>query len=246
MKERIAHASFRLHSQLEKLEHTYARLHERDTELFQRCVGAQVSNDPGHAKIYANECAEIRRIAKVVLGSQLALERVILRLETVGEFTDVMMELAPLMYIVKEKKSKIVGIVPQVASELDEVNNMLGDLTYEAGEVNSTTLPIEATDGEARKILEETGLMAEEKVREHFPDLSTIENQPAAKPEAIPELATAIPDMEVNIEERIYDYARRHNGELSIKSCASEIGRSPEEVKVTLQRLQESGKVAIQ
>jgi len=246
MKERIAHASFRLHSQLEKLEHTYARLHERDTELFQRCVGAQVSNDPGHAKIYANECAEIRRIAKVVLGSQLALERVILRLETVGEFTDVMMELAPLMYIVKETKSKIVGIVPQVASELDEVNNMLGDLTYEAGEVSSTSVPIEATDSEARKILEETGLMAEEKVREHFPDLSTIETQPTPKPEAIPELATSIPDMEVSIEERIYDYARRHNGELSIKSCASEIGRSPEEVKVTLQRLQESGKVAIQ
>jgi division protein CdvB (Snf7/Vps24/ESCRT-III family) len=246
MKERIAHASFRLHSQLEKLEHTYARLHERDTELFQRCVGAQVSNDPGHAKIYANECAEIRRIAKVVLGSQLALERVILRLETVGEFTDVMVELAPLMYIVKETKSKIIGIVPQVASELDDVNNMLGDLTYEAGEVNSTSLPIEATDSEARKILEETGLMAEEKVREHFPDLSSIETQPARTAEAIPELATGIPDMEVNIEERIFDYARRHNGELSIKSCASEIGKSPEEVKVTLQRLQESGKVAIQ
>jgi len=245
MKERIAHASFRLHSQLEKLEHTYARLHERDTELFQRCVGAQVSNDLGHAKIFANECAEIRKIAKVVLGSQLALERVILRLETVGEFTDVMMELAPLMYIVKETKTKIVGIVPQVANELDEVNSMLGDLTYEAGEVNNTTLPVEATDDEARKVLEETGLMAEEKIREHFPDLSSIETQPVNKPEQIPELAT-IPDMEAPIEERIYDYAKRHNGELSIKSCATELGKSPQEVRVALQRLQESGKVAIQ
>lgn len=246
MKERIVHASFRLHTQLEKLEHTYARLHERDTELFQRCVGAQVSSDGGHAKIYANECAEIRKIAKVVLGSQLALERVILRLETVGEFTDVMLELAPLMYIVKETKSKIVGIVPQVANELDEVNNMLGDLTYEAGEVNNTALPIEATDDEARKVLEETGLMAEQKVREHFPDLSSIETQSVRKPEAIPELATWIPDMEENIDDKVYDYAKRHNGELSIRTCATEIGKTPDEVKVALQRLQESGKVAIQ
>jgi division protein CdvB (Snf7/Vps24/ESCRT-III family) len=244
MKERIAHASFRLHTQLEKLEHTYARLHERDTELFQRCVGAQVSNDLGHAKIYANECAEIRKIAKVVLGGQLALERVILRLETVEEFTDVMLELAPLMYIVKETKSKIGGIVPQVASELDEVNNMLGDLTYEAGEVNNTALPVEATDEDARKVLEETGLIAEQKVREHFPDLSSIEAQSVPRPEAIPELAT-MPDMEVDIEERVYDYAKKHN-ELSIRSCATEIGKTPEEVKVALQRLQESGKVAIQ
>jgi division protein CdvB (Snf7/Vps24/ESCRT-III family) len=246
MKERIAHASFRLHTQLEKLEHTYARLHERDTELFQRCVGAQVSNDVGHAKIYANECAEIRKIAKVVLGSQLALERVILRLETVEEFTDVMLELAPLIYIVKETKSKIVGIVPQVANELDEVNSMLGDLTYEAGEVNSSSLPIEATDEDARKVLEETGLIAEQKVREHFPDLSSIETQPAQIPEAIPELATSIPDMEGDIDDRVYDYARKHNGELSIKVCASEIGKSPEQVKDALQRLRESGKVAIQ
>ena len=246
IKERIAHASFRLHTQLEKLEHTYARLHERDTELFQRCVGAQVSNDAGHAKIYANECAEIRKIAKVVLGSQLALERVILRLETVGEFTDVMLELAPLMYIVKETKTKIVGIVPQVANELDEVNSMLGDLTYEAGEVNNTALPIEATDDEAKKVLEETGLIAEEKVREHFPDLSSIENEPIHKVEAIPELATLIPDMETETEERVYDYAKRHNGELSIKSCATDIGKTPEEVRVALRKLQESGKVAIQ
>ena len=246
LKERIAHASFRLHAQLEKLEHMYARLQQRDTDLFQRCVGAQVSNDPGHAKIYANECAEIRKIAKVVLGSQLALERVILRLETVEEFTDVMVELAPLMCIVKETKAKIAGIVPNVAGELDEVNNMLGDLTYEAGEVNSTASPIEANDDEARKVLEETGLIAEQKMKEHFPDLSSLQSPQASPTEAIPELATLIPDMEAETEERVYDYAKKHNGELSIKSCAADIGKSPEEVKVALQKLKESGKVAIQ
>ena len=245
LKERIAHASFRLHAQLDKLEHMYTRLHQRDNDLFQRCVGAQVSNDPGHAKIYANECAEIRKIAKVVLGSQLALERVILRLETVEEFTDVIVELAPLMCIVKETKTKISGIVPQVANELDEVNQMLGDLSYEAGEVNAPSLPIEASDDEARKVLEETGMIAEQKVRDHFPDLSSIESQPL-QPEPIPELATYIPDMEVDTEEKVCDYAKKHNGELSIKSCAADIGRSPEEVRIALQKLRESGKVAIQ
>jgi len=246
LKERITHASFRLHAQLDKLEHTYTRLHQRDNDLFQRCVGAQVSNDPGHAKIYANECAEIRRIAKVVLGSQLALERVILRLETVEEFTDVMVELAPLMCIVKETKSKIAGIVPQVANELDEVNEMLGDLSYEAGDVSTPSFGIEANDEDARKVLEETGLIADQKVRDHFPDLSSIENPPIQKPQALPELATSIPDMESDTEEKVYDYAKKHNGELSITSCATDLGKSPQQVKVALQKLMESGKVAIQ
>ena len=100
----------------------YSRLQQRDRDLFQRCAGAQVSKDLGHAKIYANECAEIRKIAKVVLGSQLALEKVILRLETVEEFGSIMSQMAPVMSIVRETKAKIAGVVPQVANELDEVN----------------------------------------------------------------------------------------------------------------------------
>jgi len=246
LKERIAHASFRLHAQLDKLEHTYTRLHQRDNDLFQRCVGAQVSHDPGHAKIYANECAELRKIAKIVLGSQLALERVILRLETVEEFNDVIVELAPLMSIVNETKTKISGIIPQVADELDQVNETLGDLSVEAGEVATTTPSIEAVDEEARKVLEETGMIAEQKVRDHFPDLPTVEPEPAQGLEAIPELANYIPDMETDTEEKVCDYAKRHNGELSIKLCAADIGRSPEDVKVALHKLQQSGKVTIE
>jgi division protein CdvB (Snf7/Vps24/ESCRT-III family) len=242
LKERIEHASFRLHAQLEKLEHMYTRLHQRDTDLFQRCVGAQVSNDLGHARIYANECAEIRKIAQVVLGSQLALEKVILRLETVEEFGTIMSQIAPVMGIVKETKSKIAGIVPQVASELGEVNDMLGDLTYETGEVTANTLPIETTDGEARKVLEETGLIAEQKLHEHFPDLPTLETTQVA----VPEPAISIPDMEADIDEQVYDYARKHDGEMSVESCAQELHASPVQVKTAIQRLRENGKVVIE
>lgn len=242
LKERIEHASFRLHVQLEKLEHMYTRLHQRDTDLFQRCVGAQVSNDLGHSRIYANECAEIRKIAQVVLSSQLALEKVILRLETVEEFGTIMSQLAPVMGIVKETKSKIAGIVPQVANELEEVNNMLGDLTVETGEVTANTLPIETTDGEARKVLEETGLIAEQKLHEHFPDLPTLDNTQVA----VPEPAISIPDMETDIDEQVYEYARKHDGEMSVESCAQELHASPVQVKTAIQRLRENGKVVIE
>ena len=242
LRERIEQASFRLHAQLEKLEHMYTRLHQRDTDLFQRCVGAQVSNDLGHARIYANECAEIRKIAQVVLGSQLALEKVILRLETVEEFGTIMSQIAPVMGIVKETKSKIAGIVPQVASELEEVNNMLGDLTYETGEVTTNTVPIETADGEARKVLEETGLIAEQKLHEHFPDLPTLETAqvPVLEP------AISLPDMEADIDEQVYEYARKHDGEMSVESCAQELHASPVQVKTAIQRLRENGKVVIE
>jgi len=247
MRERIDHATFRLHAQLEKLEHTYSRLHQRDTELFQRCVGAQVSNDFAHAKIYANECAEMRKIAKVVLGSQLAIEKVILRLETVEEFGSIVAQMAPVMSIVKETKSKIAGVVPQVASELDEVNNLLGDLAAETGEVTSTELPTEATSDEARKVLEETGLIAEEKLRDHFPELPSLDARTSHTVDQVAETTTpATSGLDGDIEGQVYQYAREHDGQLSIQSCADDLGTSPEEVRNALQKLRDNGKVVIE
>lgn len=246
LKERIAHASFRLQSQLDKLEHMYSRLQQRDRELFQRCVGAQVSKDLAHAKIYANESAEIRKIAKVVLGSQLALEKVILRLQTVEEFGNIMVQMAPVMSIVKETKSKIAGIVPQVAMELEEVNDTLADLSNEATtDVTSNELPIEATDDEARKVLEETGLIAEQRLKDHFPDLPSVEI-PGTHPVPIAETASAPTVFNGDLQDQVYWYAKQHLGEMSIRTCAKDLGASPEAVQGALERLRENGKVVIE
>lgn len=242
LKERIEHAKFRLQTQYDKLDQTYLHIQQRDKDLFQRCVGAQLSNDSAHAKIYANECAEIRKIAKVVLGSQLALERVILRLETVGEFGSIYAEIAPVMGIVKETRSKIAAIVPQVANELDEVNNLLGDLTVETGEVtSSSSLSTEASDAEAKKILEETGLIAEERLHEHFPDLPSIGETQAS---ALLEPATNI-ENNGDIQERVYQYAKEHPT-LSLSSCANELGKSPDEIRIAIDKLRDNGKISIE
>jgi division protein CdvB (Snf7/Vps24/ESCRT-III family) len=242
LKERIEHASFRLRAQLDKLDHMYSRLQQRDRDLFQRCVGAQVSKDFAHAKLYANECAEIRKIVRTVLGSQLALEKVILRLETVEEFGNIVSQMAPVMSIVKETKSKIAGVVPQVASELDAVNNLLGDFADEQGEVNVANIPIETTDGEAKKVLEETGVIAEQRLRDQFPDLPVLDSQSAIHT-GILETATSGPVFDERLQEEVFQYARKHDGELDIHSCADSLGASPQEVRNALERLRDAGRI---
>jgi len=241
MKERIEQAKFKLQAQYDKLEQTYAHIQQRDKDLFQRCVGAQLSNDAAHARIYANECAEIRKIAKVVLGSELALERVILRLETVREFGAIWADIAPVLGIVKDTKSKIAGIVPQVASELDEVNNLLVEMTTEEGVQDiTTTTPAEATDAEAQKILEETGVIAEEKLKEHFPELPPI-SQPLSS--AILESANGMSN--VDIQDEVFKYARDHPA-FNVSNCANELGRSPDEIRNAIDKLRDNGKLMIE
>lgn len=242
LEERISQASFRLKAQYDHLDQTYLKLQQRDRDLFQRCVGAQVSKDMDHARIYANECAEIRKIAKVVLGSQLALERVILRLETVGDFGNIMAQMAPVMSIVKDTKSKIAGIVPQVATELEEVNDTLADLANEATtETTMTDLPIEATDEESKRVLEETGMVAEQQLREHFPELPTLETSPTDTSRI---LEMANPTR--SLEDQVMEYARGHNGEFSVHVCAKDLGTSPDVIQSALEKLRDNGRIAIE
>ena len=44
------------------------RLRTREKELFSKCVSAQMEGDSEKAKMYANQCAEVRKIIRFVTG----------------------------------------------------------------------------------------------------------------------------------------------------------------------------------
>src|SRR5256712_1299404 len=160
LKERIAQALWRLNSQKDKLEHMSTRLQQRDKEMFQRCIGAQLSKDTDHAALYATECAEIRKMAHLTMSSELALERVILRLQTIEEFGDVMAQLSPVIGVVRETRGRIAGVIPEVAGELGEVNEMLSDMSLETGQIQDQGVDMQVSRSETRKVREKTGAIA--------------------------------------------------------------------------------------
>lgn len=262
MKERIAQALFRLSSQKEKLEHMSVRLQQRDKEMFQRCIGAQLSKDPAHAALYANECAEIRKMAHLTLSSELALERVILRMQTVEEFGDIMAQIAPVIGVVRETRGRIAGVIPEVANELGEVNNMLSDMSMETGQVGEDQgFDMSASSSEARKVLEESGAIASQQMKERFPELPMPEAHQAARAPVL-EAATAAPltrvpeqripiaittggSEEAPLEDRLLDYIRSHDGELSLNSCSAELLVPSDNIRRSLQRLKDSGRIVM-
>jgi len=65
------------------LEQASYRLKERDKILFESCMDALKKNNKERAAVWANEIAEVRRLLKFLYNVQLAIERVILRLETI-------------------------------------------------------------------------------------------------------------------------------------------------------------------
>lgn len=255
LKERINQALFRLSTQKEKLEHMSARLQQRDREMFQRCIGAQLSKDSAHAALYANECAEIRKMAHITLSSELALERVILRMQTIEEFGDIMAQIAPVIGVVRETRGRIAGVIPEVASELGEVNDMLGDMSMETGEVQDQDFDLTASTAEAKKVLEESSAIASQQMKERFPELPVPEpRQPASnaryqQPEVrIPIAVMAEGSEEVSqvpLEDRLLAYIKSHNGELSVNSCSSELAIPTEDIRRSLQKLKDNGKIVM-
>jgi len=183
---RINDILIQLRVQAEKLKRTYQRLLARDRELFEACVGAEQEFDRDRATIYANEIAQLRKMSRTILKSQISLEKVILRLETIRDFGDVMNVLGPATRIVKQIQTELSGIVPEVAHNLGVIDEMLESVIVEAGNFTGATTTVMVADSEARKILEEAAEIAAQRMSKQFPELPEQINVASKEPSKTP------------------------------------------------------------
>jgi len=249
LRERIVKAVYNLQIQKDKLENTLNKLQRRDRQVFEKCIGAHLSNDIAHAVMYANECAEIRNMAKLIMSAQLSIERVILRLETVKEFGDIMTQLSPVIGIVSEVSKKLSGVVPEVSNELDKIHRILNQTVLETGVYTQRTDTPQVLSEEAQRIIEEATTIAAQKIKERFPELPKLDEF-TAEGEISIATSSPIPVKTVNlvrrrVDEEVYNYIVKNQGKISISKCALELRLTPDEVKNAIKRLREKGVIRI-
>ncbi|MFH1328351.1 MAG: Snf7 family protein [Candidatus Bathyarchaeota archaeon] len=171
LRERLSNSSYRIqviHSKLERLNN---KMEQKNSELFEKCTKAVAERDQDRATMYANECAQVKKMAKIVLRSQLALEQVGLRLDTVKEFGDVASEMGPLANVVHSLKGHLTGVMPEVSYELGVIGDTLNGLVLESGEASGSTWDVEASGQEATRILQDANSVAEQRMKDRFPDI---------------------------------------------------------------------------
>jgi division protein CdvB (Snf7/Vps24/ESCRT-III family) len=184
IKQKLVMASYKVRSMVSRLEVFIERLRERDRILFERVVDALTQGDEIRAAMYANEIAEIRKMVKQLTITQVALEQVTLRLDTVITMGDVMAGLIPVVGVIKELKSVVKGIMPEMSLELSEIEEGLRDVVISAGEALGMPTGDIYTTPEARKILEEAKVVAEQRMKEKFPELPSLVASAAQKSSA--------------------------------------------------------------
>jgi division protein CdvB (Snf7/Vps24/ESCRT-III family) len=173
LKPRLEQAMRQIKVQIAKLEATATKLKERDSAIFNRVVTAIQKHDMQHASVYANELAEIRKMAKMVTHAKLALEQIVLRLNTVQDLGDIVVTITPAMSVIRNVKQSLVSVLPEAEHEISEISSMLSSILVDAGQLGGYTLNFEAANEDAERILAEASAVAEQRMKERFPDLPT-------------------------------------------------------------------------
>ena len=171
LKPRMKYAIKRLNLQIQNLDKATERFKQKDKALFAKIVAAYEAHDSSRANIYANELAEVRKMEKLVMNARLALDQVLLRLQTVTEFGDIVTTLGPAISVLRTVSAGLVGVLPEAENELGDIGNMLSGLMFDVGQSSGLNLNFNSVNEDAAKILNEAATVAEQKINSNFPDL---------------------------------------------------------------------------
>jgi division protein CdvB (Snf7/Vps24/ESCRT-III family) len=179
-----------LRIQQSKLEQATFRLQERDKILFRTCVTSLKNNNKERAAIFANEIAEIRRLIKFLYNVQLAIERVILRLETIKELGDIVIDLKPALKLLQSVSQELFEVLPDVSTELKKVNEAISETLYSTKiTADESMIPVGKKTPGGEEILKEVSSFLEQKLAEKLPE------PPASQPLKEQEQTTTLKEL---------------------------------------------------
>ncbi len=183
LKPRIQQAVTKMQVQIQKLDAMEEKMNSRDAKLFQKIVDAMQQHDTNASRVMSSELAEIRKTRRKLGGMKMSLEQVSLRLTTMHDIGDTMVELAPAMATMKELKPALDKFMPGADSEINAMTQTLGGMFGEGLTSDFAAPASEVTDEETARILEQASAVAEEQTSEKFPSMPTstpTQNTPSA------------------------------------------------------------------
>lgn len=258
LKKSLLEIVIKLREYKDLLEETVSRLRSRHDDLFRSAITAYIRGDKAKATIYVNELAEIRKIITNIYTSVLALERAILRIETIKEISNINMALGSVLAILNMLKGQISNVVPEVATGIEVLSTEIRNLMIStSGTVVPQDLTLDtAVSGEAQKILQEVKEVAEARISQSLPqipeellksassgELKVVvksDNQLPAGPKKPKEPKRLSAE---ELEGKVLEYIITHGGFIDVSDAARQFNVGKEEVLQTLKSLKEKNKI---
>jgi division protein CdvB (Snf7/Vps24/ESCRT-III family) len=216
--------------QRNKLDQASYRLKERDKILFQTCISALNHKNKEKASMFANELAEVRKLVQFLNNVEIAIERVILRLETIKELSDIVVDLKPALRLLQKVSEDLFAVLPDVSSELNEVNRTISE-TLHSTKLNAdeTIIPVGKKTPAGEEILGEVTTYLEKELNSTLPEPPESQKAPQREEPALKEmvaLATSCSkiigsnttgDSDIDSSQTLFSYKKAEIQEISLK-----------------------------
>jgi len=135
-------------------------------------MSALRKNNKERASVCANELAEVRKLLKFLYNVQLAIERVVLRLETIRELSEIVVDLKPALKLLQGVSQELFQVLPDVSAELNSVQSTISETLY-ATTVTSdpeAVIPVGTKTVGGEEILKEVSNFLEQKIAQTLPE----------------------------------------------------------------------------
>jgi len=171
LKSQIEQANRQIRLLISQLDSTVNRIKQRDSSIFMDVVASLAKHDMQHAAVYANELSEVRKMGKMVTQAQLAMEQISLRLGTITDLGEIATTLAPAVSVIKNMKEGLRMALPEADKEISEISGLLSSVLVDASTTGGFSLNFDAANEDAQKVLEEAAAVAEQRMKESFPEI---------------------------------------------------------------------------
>ncbi len=249
-------------------------------------MSALKKNNRERASVCANELAEVRKLLKFLYNVQLAIERVVLRLETIRELSEIVVDLKPALKLLSSVSQELFQVLPDVSAELNSVQTTISETLY-ATKVTSeadSVIPVGNKTQGGEEILKEVSNFLEQKIADTLPEppasapKAEVKQKMAPVRELVALSATSsemkghksdaefgrnasqttysIKKQEIkefsvtmqkpSIEDLLFEYVRKSNGEIDLTRCSSDLKTSNSEIEKALESLGNKGRIKIE
>ncbi|MEM0352294.1 MAG: hypothetical protein QXT76_02570 [Sulfolobales archaeon] len=254
----------RLDMILKEVRDVTERLINRYKDLVREALVAKSEKKNERALVYANEASQVSRYIKKAMITEMIVEQVKLRLETLGEVADITKALASISSLLHIARDYVSDIAPNLAIGLELTISKTREIV--AG--TSDTIPVKVEDAliispEARELLTKVEKSVEEKLSqlpEIPPELlvgrdrsvsvieETLKNKNAVEGEVVqvakPKARKAGATRE-QIADFVLNVVRERGGFIEVGYVAEKLGVSKDDVIQTLLDLEKQGKISI-
>jgi division protein CdvB (Snf7/Vps24/ESCRT-III family) len=177
MKPQIAKATSQLQQEITRLDRSMDRLKQREQAIFKKTVTAVQQHDEQTSKAYSNELAEVRKMAKIVTQSKIALEQITTRLQTVTDMGDFAATLGPAIGVIRTVRTTLGTAMPDAQSALGDIGASLSGLMSDVGGLSGGNFFTPESSEEADKIMAEAAAVAEKRMGDSFPEVHSASNE---------------------------------------------------------------------